>query len=209
MRKLIIIAILGFGAYKAYGYFMQPPMAFDADGNPETLVFTFNDCAPCDAEIKLLKQRKIKFVEYNISTSTDNEKLLRDYGGRRILPYTVSGNRNLTGYQPDELVATLAEVHGEKVLTWSERRLMKMNFDASGKPIIVMYSTETCGYCKKAIQYFRDKGVPYVERDIRKNSAASQDYKALNGSGTPLIYVGYRRINGFDEKKVSAALDLL
>ena len=210
MRKLLVLALLAFGAYKSYGYFMQSSVAaFDENGNPQTLLFTFDGCAPCNDAVKLLKQRKIAFNEYNVSTSTENQQLLRDYGGRRQLPYAVSGNRSAAGFQKDEFVGMLAEVYGESVLTRQERKLMKNNFDTAGKPVVVMYSTETCGYCKKARDLFESKGVNFVERDIKKSSSAKRDFAALHGHGTPLIYIGYRRVSGFNESKLKDAINVL
>lgn len=64
---------------------------------------------------------------------------------------------------------------------------------------VVMYSTQWCGYCKKARNYFRKNKIPFVEYDTEASEKGKRDYKALNGSGVPIIPVGKRRMNGFSE----------
>jgi glutaredoxin len=211
MRNLLIIIALAFGAYKGYDHYAEAStIAYDEQGNPLTLVFTIDRCGKyCDNAIALLNKRNIDFIEYNISESEDNADLMKKYGGKRTLPYVVTGNRKLTGFEKNQWVAMLAEVHGWDALTRKEQKLLRNNFDDSGSPIIVMYSDEKCGYCQKAKAYFESEDVAYVERDIKKDRSAYSDYKALQGNGTPLIYVGYRRVNGFNERALDEALELL
>ena len=199
--------LLAFGAYRGYGYYLQSSAtAFDDNGQPKTLVFTFNNCAPCVNELKLLAQRNIAYTEYNISNNKTNRKIMESYGGHHQLPYTVSGAQSIVGYQKEEFIGMLAEAYGSDVLTGYERRLMRHNFDSQGNPLVVMYSTRTCGYCKKAKHYFEEKGVPYIERDIETEVSAQQDFRGLKGTGTPLIYVGYQRASGFNQKRLDKVL---
>ncbi len=211
MRNLLIIIALAFGGYKAYDHYLEASTAaYDEQGNPITLVFTYDGCGKyCENAIQLLKKRRIDFTEYNISQSEENVRLMKQYGGKRTMPYIVTGNRKLTGFEKNQLVGALAEVHGEDALTRKEKNLLRKNFDDNGSPIVVMYATEKCGYCVKARAYFKNEGIAYVERDINQDRAASRDFKALQGHGTPLIYVGYRRVNGFNERALDDALELL
>ncbi len=62
---------------------------------------------------------------------------------------------------------------------------------------VVMYSTENCGYCKKAKAYFNASKISFTERDINKSAAAKRQWKNLNGTGVPLILVGERKMRGF------------
>jgi glutaredoxin-like YruB-family protein len=66
---------------------------------------------------------------------------------------------------------------------------------------VVMYSTEWCGYCKKARNYFKQKGIPFVEYDIEKNARAKRQYDAMGARGVPVILVGKRRMNGFSPER--------
>lgn len=69
---------------------------------------------------------------------------------------------------------------------------------------VVMYSTEWCGYCKKAAAYFRKNNIPFKEYDVEKTEKGKKDYKKLNGSGVPIILVGDKRMNGFSEARFDA-----
>lgn len=71
-------------------------------------------------------------------------------------------------------------------------------FDTGGK--VIMYSTEWCGYCKKARRYFQKKGIPFTEYDIEKDSRARRQYKKMGATAVPVILVGKQRMNGFSVK---------
>lgn len=62
---------------------------------------------------------------------------------------------------------------------------------------VVMYATSWCPYCQQARNYFRQRGIPYVEHDIEKDATARRDYRAFGGRGVPVIFVDKRRMNGF------------
>jgi len=64
---------------------------------------------------------------------------------------------------------------------------------------VVMYSTSWCGYCKKARAYFKKNNIAFVEYDIEKDARAKSQYDKLNGKGVPVILVGEKRMNGFNE----------
>jgi len=65
---------------------------------------------------------------------------------------------------------------------------------------VVMYSTSWCSYCKKARAYFKANHIRYTEYDIEKDSNAKRRFKRLGATGTPVILVGKKRLNGFSEK---------
>lgn len=64
---------------------------------------------------------------------------------------------------------------------------------------VVMYSASWCGYCRKARNYFRSQGIPFIEYDIEKNRAAATRHKKMGASGVPVIIYGDKRMNGFSE----------
>ena len=69
-----------------------------------------------------------------------------------------------------------------------------------GEKKVVMYSTDWCGYCKKARKYFTDNSIPFTEYDIEKNRSARIRYKKMGATGVPVITVGKKRMNGFSVK---------
>lgn len=76
---------------------------------------------------------------------------------------------------------------------------------AAGKKV-VMYTTSSCPACVTAKQYFAKKGVPYEEIDVERSMEGRQAFQKLGGRGVPLIMVGDKRMEGFSEQALDAAL---
>ena len=74
------------------------------------------------------------------------------------------------------------------------------------RPEIRMYSTEWCGYCKKARDYMARNRIRFTELDIEKSTAAHAEYKRLGGRGVPVILVGAQRMNGYSEERFAQML---
>ena len=66
---------------------------------------------------------------------------------------------------------------------------------------VVMYSTDWCGYCKKARSYFLKNNIAFIDYDIEKNAKAKQRYDKLGATGVPVIFVGKKRMSGFSEQR--------
>lgn len=64
---------------------------------------------------------------------------------------------------------------------------------------VVLYSAEWCGHCKRARRYFRRRGIPFTEYDVETSAKGRRDYQRMQARGVPIILVGRRRLNGFDE----------
>ena len=73
---------------------------------------------------------------------------------------------------------------------------------------VVMYSTEWCGYCGRARDYFKKKGIPYKEYDIEKSKKAKMEHASLGSGGVPVFLIGTKsgtkKVNGFSEKRFEA-----
>ena len=75
---------------------------------------------------------------------------------------------------------------------------------------IVMFTTESCPYCKKAKTYLASQGVSWCERDIEWSDEDAQLFRELGGKGTPLTIIGSSIIGGFqNEYRFKAALEKL
>lgn len=78
---------------------------------------------------------------------------------------------------------------------------------AQSTPKIIMYGTAWCGFCKKARNYFRAKGVSYTEFDIEKSQKARREYKKMGGTGSvPLFTVDDTTIRGFSASRFEKLL---
>ena len=73
---------------------------------------------------------------------------------------------------------------------------------------VVMFTTPSCGWCKRAKAFFQKHNVQYIAYDIKKSKEAYLKFKKLKGRGVPLILIGDKKISGFDKKAISDALGL-
>ena len=72
---------------------------------------------------------------------------------------------------------------------------------------ITLYTTPWCPHCRRARQWFRHNGIPFVERDIEKDAVNRRALIALNPRGSvPTIDVDGRVLVGFSERQVGAAI---
>jgi glutaredoxin len=154
----------------------------------------------------LLVKRRIEFAEFNVADGDEQTEKMKHYGGGRYMPYLVTGKRRVSGYNEHEIIGALAEEYGRDLLTREEQKIMSRHFDTAGNPRVVMYATQRCGYCIKAREYFRDAGIAFTELDINSDAVAKRSFNALQAAGTPLIYVGYRRVEGFNKNRLEEAL---
>ncbi len=105
-----------------------------------------------------------------------------------------------------------ADIVKPKINTYTSRKLPTTDIGQSKKrktanKRVVMYSAVWCGICKTARNYFKKKGIAFKEYDIEASSKGRLDYKRLRGTGVPIIFVGKKRINGFDPKLFQSKYD--
>ena len=127
-----------------------------------------------------------------------------------------SDQKSSTRAKPVELKATINSYNGSTLPTF-ERNTNNRNLPPSkdhklpslAPKQVVMYSTVWCGFCKKAKDYFKQKGIAYTEKDIEKSAPAKKEYQSLGGGGIPLILVGHqqgtRKLSGFSTTRFDVA----
>jgi glutaredoxin len=106
--------------------------------------------------------------------------------------------------------------------TKSKRLALKIN-SVSGPPVVSQLSTASpvgtsasrrvrllsttwCGYCKRAAAFLRARGTPFEELDVEKSIQGKREYDVLGGRGVPIIMVGDRRMDGYDQTALAAML---
>ena len=82
----------------------------------------------------------------------------------------------------------------------------KPALQSPGRGQVWIYTTAACGYCRRAKEHLRLKGVPFVEKDIQASPASNQEFRALGGRGVPLTLAGGSRIAGYSEANFEAFL---
>lgn len=70
-----------------------------------------------------------------------------------------------------------------------------------------MYSTSWCGYCRKAREYFRARGIPLVEYDIEADLDAAERKRQIDTRpGVPLVVINGQMIHGYAPAMYEQAL---
>lgn len=73
---------------------------------------------------------------------------------------------------------------------------------------VVIYSSDSCGYCTMAKDFLKAKGVEYTEKNVSTDMAARQELMKKGFMGVPVIYVDDTVIHGFDKAKLEELLGL-
>lgn len=71
---------------------------------------------------------------------------------------------------------------------------------------IIVYSSDSCVYCKEAKNYLRSIGVDFEERNISKDQSARKELMSKGFMGVPVIMVEQEIIQGFDRRKLDELL---
>ncbi|MBF4693182.1 glutaredoxin family protein [Fusibacter ferrireducens] len=73
---------------------------------------------------------------------------------------------------------------------------------------VVVFSSNTCGYCTMAKEYLTEKGVAYEERNVSNDIEARKELMSKGFMGVPVIYVEDEVIQGFNKAKLDELLGL-
>ena len=74
-------------------------------------------------------------------------------------------------------------------------------------PKVVLFSTPTCSWCRRAKRYFKEHRVPFKEINVERDQQAAHDIARKTGqTGVPVIKVGSSWIVGFDKGRIEKEL---
>jgi glutaredoxin-like YruB-family protein len=71
---------------------------------------------------------------------------------------------------------------------------------------VVVFTSNTCGYCHQAKDYLSSIGVEYTEKNVSTDTQARKELMSKGFMGVPVIYVGEEIIQGFDKGKLDELL---
>jgi glutaredoxin 3 len=72
---------------------------------------------------------------------------------------------------------------------------------------VLLFSTSTCSWCRRAKRYFKERRVPFKEINIERDPDAARDIVRKTGqTGVPVIKIGNRWIVGFDKERIDKEL---
>ena len=72
---------------------------------------------------------------------------------------------------------------------------------------VVLFSTTTCSWCRRAKKYFKESRVPFREVNVERDASAARTIQKQTGqTGVPVIKIGSKWIVGFDQPAIERAL---
>ena len=74
---------------------------------------------------------------------------------------------------------------------------------------VVLFSTTTCSWCRRAKKYFKESRVPFREVNVERDASAARTIQKQTGqTGVPVIKIGSKWIVGFDKEKIDRSFGL-
>jgi len=210
MKNLLVVVLVVALTYKGYTeYTHKNNGAFDEYGNPLALLFTIDQCGmPCNDVRKMLDNRNVDYEEIVVTAGEEQKSRWEQFGAVKAAPYLVVGNERVVGSDMLNIIFTVGTVLGDGHLKQIEADILHKNFTADGKPKLVMYTMDGCGYCESAAKYFLSEGISYEERNTSVDPVASKELDALR-AGTPVIFYGHTVFVGWGDKVCDSLLELL
>ena len=75
--------------------------------------------------------------------------------------------------------------------------------------MVKIYTTQTCPYCVRAKEYFKEKNISYEEYDVATDEKAREEIIAKSQQiGVPVIDIDGAIIIGFNRPDIDKALGL-
>ena len=72
---------------------------------------------------------------------------------------------------------------------------------------VVIYSTPTCPYCKRAKEYFSRKRISYTDIDVAKDREKAREMTQKSGQmSVPVIIIDGEIVVGFDQGRLDKLL---
>jgi glutaredoxin-like YruB-family protein len=74
---------------------------------------------------------------------------------------------------------------------------------------VIIFSTPTCSYCRKAKSYLKDKGIRFKDIDVSRDMKAAHDMERRTGQrGVPVLLINNQPVTGFDIPKINRLLGI-
>jgi glutaredoxin 3 len=77
----------------------------------------------------------------------------------------------------------------------------------STAPRIIIFSTPSCGWCKRLKSYLKEKGFRYKDVDVSKDPKAAEHVVRKTGQmGVPVMLINSRPVVGFNKREIDRLL---
>jgi glutaredoxin len=67
---------------------------------------------------------------------------------------------------------------------------------------IIVYHQPGCAPCHRAIEFLRQRRIPFVAKDVTTDEKAAEELTDLGSMSTPTIVVGGQVLVGFDPRRL-------
>ncbi len=75
--------------------------------------------------------------------------------------------------------------------------------DAAPAPVVTLYSTSWCGWCRKSRQLLQALGITFVEKNVESDPrAAAEKDRLAPGFGVPVLVRGGEVVRGYNEETI-------
>ena len=72
---------------------------------------------------------------------------------------------------------------------------------------VVLFSTTTCSWCRRAKKYFKESRIPFREVNVERDASAARTIQKQTGqTGVPVIKIGSKWIVGFNQPAIEREL---
>ena len=72
---------------------------------------------------------------------------------------------------------------------------------------VVVFTSDTCGYCHMVKDYFNEINVSYEERNVSTDKEARKELMSKGFMGVPVVYINDDVVQGFDKAKIDELLN--
>lgn len=73
-------------------------------------------------------------------------------------------------------------------------------------PSVTVYHQNNCSPCHSAMEFLKQKGIPFVAKNVSEDAGAQEELIALGSRSTPTIKIGDEILIGFSPSKIMKAL---
>jgi glutaredoxin len=78
--------------------------------------------------------------------------------------------------------------------------------EQGAQPLVEIYTTPSCTYCKMLRKYLQARGIEYTEHNVNATVETREAFYASGAHGVPVVVIGTRRIQGFNPLRIESAL---
>jgi glutaredoxin-like YruB-family protein len=71
---------------------------------------------------------------------------------------------------------------------------------------VEIYTSNSCGYCSMAKDYFKENNIEYSEYNVSENPQYRKDLMKKGYMSVPVIIIGGEEVIGFDKGRIESLL---